>query len=130
MHKQSSDYLYSYEEAAEELMRLANAPLPSRPVRYHGTKSNATAINGTIYVIHGGQNTYKIGFTKHLLRRFRTLQAMSPVKLNIVFTFEGNTDDEAHLHELFSDNRTHGEWFLLTDDDLRYVREYAGGFYE
>jgi hypothetical protein len=59
----------------------------------------------------------KIGITCDLRKRFKQIQAMSPVRL---FCRYIKCDDpkglECHLHEVLKRDRQHGEWFNFTND--------------
>ena len=61
-------------------------------------------------------NMVKIGRTKNLARRLRTLRAMSGCELEIIFTYGG--DIELFLHTKFAHLRKIGEWFEDTDKDI------------
>lgn len=63
-----------------------------------------------------GTNMVKIGRTKNLARRLRTLRAMSGCDLEIIFTYAG--DIELFLHTKFAPLRRIGEWFEDTDKDI------------
>lgn len=84
-------------------------------------KMNSNNINGFVYVLHA-KNTdlYKIGCTNDVNRRVKELEAMSPLELELIYTFETNEKFklEAVLHDLFSEDRCHGEWFCLNEKQL------------
>lgn len=63
-----------------------------------------------------GTNLVKIGRTKNLARRLRTLRTMSGCDLEIIFTYAG--DIELFLHTKFAPLRRIGEWFEDTDKDI------------
>lgn len=56
----------------------------------------------------------KIGFTKDLRSRLRSLQTGSPKELRVLLTIPGTSDDERELHSRFSSDHVRGEWFHLS----------------
>lgn len=58
-----------------------------------------------------GLGIFKIGFTHHLYRRCKVIQATCPVPLKLVRWVRGGLKDERLLFMLFHKERLHGEWF-------------------
>ena len=78
--------------------------------------------NSVVYVIGpANQRRVKIGTTGHIDKRPKTIQSMSPVRLQVLWTTPGDRRLEDALHERFKDRRAHGEWFDFPDVDA--VRE-------
>jgi hypothetical protein len=76
----------------------------------------------TVYVIEApGTGMAKIGITGDLEGRFRNLTDGSPVPLTILYSFDGRARDEAALHWRFLADRSHGEWFRVTDEMRAFV---------
>jgi hypothetical protein len=75
--------------------------------------------SGRVYFIDGGDNI-KIGFTRSIRQRLKSLQAASPVPLKVICVVKGGKLREAAFHETFAHLRVHGEWFRST----RELREY------
>lgn len=79
---------------------------------------------GYIYILQAGP-FYKIGLTRDLDQRRRTVELQLPFPASIVFSV--HVDDmfthERQFHELFADKRMNGEWFDLTDEDLAAIRQ-------
>ena len=76
-----------------------------------------------IYLIKA-ENTdlYKIGYTDSGVKsRVKALQTGSPHILSVVEWCSGSIKHEQHLHEVFEDNRTHGEWFEFDEETLEKV---------
>ena len=77
-----------------------------------------------VYVIKV-QNTikYKIGITKNLKRRLKEFSTGNPENIKIVYFIETihYQSLEKHLHEIFKEYRTSGEWFSLDDDTMEIV---------
>lgn len=76
---------------------------------------------GNIYVIRDHvKDLYKIGFTRIIENRFAQLQTAN-AGIELVWAFYGTTDDEADLHERFSEKWISGEWFILLDSDVKWI---------
>ncbi len=77
-----------------------------------------------VQAIAGGP--IKIGMARDVVSRLNHLQVASPVKLALLGTIPGGRAVERRLHEKFSANRLHGEWFTPTRELLEYVRRVTG----
>jgi len=74
----------------------------------------------------------KIGITSNLEERMLYLQSANPFKLDVlcVKSFFGKDskllarENEKILHEKFFHRNLHGEWFLLTHDDINTIKNY------
>jgi hypothetical protein len=102
---------YKWEEPPEPLWPVVQpVPLPT----------TAEKKSGVIYLAKSGEN-YKIGKTVDPEGRMRQLSIQLPEEL--VKVHEITTDDidylERHWHRYFSENRRNGEWFALSDDQVR-----------
>lgn len=83
---------------------------------------------GWVYLIHAvGTNRYKIGRSANPVARHRALQNQSPYPLKIVDSFwtVDTPTDEAYWHESLSKYRVRGEWFELSEAD---VKNHLTGF--
>lgn len=74
-----------------------------------------------IYFIKGHDKYIKIGFTTDIKNRLSTLQTSSPTKLTVIKLTKGTIRQEKELHKRFSNLRTNGEWFELSNDLLTYI---------
>lgn len=63
----------------------------------------------------------KIGSTRNLPVRLRTLCAKSPIPLRLLGVIEGDAEERCHL--LLGASRLYGEWFAPTAGLLDFVRE-------
>jgi len=96
----------------------------TRPVgRFESLESGSSAHErGFVYLVHDGAGAYKIGHTKDLAKRiWDQIQPAYPRKLELIHAIETDEADalEAYWHERFADKRMNGEWFDLTEDDVK-----------
>lgn len=94
---------------------------PTPPAKYTPPPKNTC---GYIYLIQSASGHCKIGLSKNVEKRFKTLAQTSPVKLELVHSFYADdmTTTEKMLHELFSSKRVKNEWFELSPDDIEYIK--------
>jgi hypothetical protein len=79
----------------------------------------------TIYFISDGSHI-KIGYTDGSpSTRLKSLQTGNPSALTLLGQHEGGTDVELGLHERFSDQRVHGEWFKPSSRLTEYIKTEA-----
>jgi hypothetical protein len=71
------------------------------------------------YLIKNKRNgLYKIGKTKNIKHREKTLQSEEP-EISVIKTFD--SDIESILHDKYSDYRVRGEWFKLSKIQIKYI---------
>jgi hypothetical protein len=94
----------------------------------NGAASEADTINieeseNYVYLLEFGEY-YKIGSSINVERRFNEIKTIMPEKGKIVHSIK--TGDpagiEAYWHKYFADQRVRGEWFKLSDSDVRYFK--------
>lgn len=85
---------------------------------------------GYVYLLGGtelndGKRAYKIGRAKDPTKRTEVLKTQLPMAVEIVCTLwsEDYKALEKRLHEHFSSQRLNGEWFELSQTDVKYVKE-------
>ena len=82
-------------------------------------ETRATA-DGSVYMLKLGKH-YKIGKSFRVPQRHREIAIELPEKPDVVHVIA--TDDpsgiEAYWHKRFAEQRTNGEWFMLTKEDIR-----------
>lgn len=72
-------------------------------------------MSGNVYFIAAPeQGLVKIGFATDVSARFSAIRTGSPSPLALIATMQGTIDDEAELHRLFKQARSHLEWFCYT----------------
>lgn len=70
--------------------------------------------SSVVYLITG-VNLIKIGTTSNLEERIKTLQASSPVQLDVLASGSGGIQVERRLHRQHAEYRHHGEWFDIPE---------------
>ena len=78
---------------------------------------------GFVYLLRGNDQ-HKIGRTKHVDDRMKQISQKLPFEIELVHAIE--TDDtetlEAQLHDRFADRRLKGEWFDLSEQDVKIIQ--------
>jgi hypothetical protein len=70
----------------------------------------------------------KIGITTYAIdRRIALIQALSPVKLELMASFVGTPSDERHIHNTFRQCHSHGEWFFAGMGLLKEIAKIKAG---
>lgn len=85
---------------------------------------------GYVYLVYSPSTpAYKIGHTVDPNNRAKTFSVQLPYE-DIKFIALIETDDryalETELHERYADKRVGGEWFELTDEDVKYIQSLQG----
>lgn len=90
---------------------------------YDGYSDEDDDVVGYVYLFKCG-NYYKIGFSKHPLKRRKQLSTGSPLPVEYVHMFWTPfcRQLESRLHCKFSERRASGEWFELSDADVAYIK--------
>jgi hypothetical protein len=72
-----------------------------------------------IYLMKDEANGYyKIGHSKNAEARERTLQSEKPT-IVMLYKTHGNVNIEKELHKIYDEKRIRGEWFSLTEDEVK-----------
>jgi hypothetical protein len=79
----------------------------------------------SVYIVTDGTN-FKIGYTNEDIQcRINNLQTGNPKRLTIVHAMDGGRPLEKLLHKIFDSKRLSGEWFNLSEDDLKIIKEWV-----
>ena len=83
---------------------------------------------GYVYIIKAENGLYKIGKSITPTSRISTLRTASPVDVQMYRIFKSSDYHYAEevLHDQFSEKRERGEWFRLSEEDLKYLDAYVG----
>lgn len=78
-----------------------------------------------VYLLKTPENIYKIGVTKDINKRIKSLQTGCADQIILVDKFLSNYPFkiESTLHRRYSENRVNGEWFYMSDDDIKSFQE-------
>ena len=105
-----------------------------RTGRYHGDqrikkvlrqKRKPPAGPGYVYLVRADNGLYKIGKAKDVEDRFKTFGSTCACKLELIHTVYSDKphDLERRLHNRYAEKRSHGEWFALTDSDVKEITQ-------
>ena len=76
---------------------------------------------GSVYLVRNDNNgMIKIGRSRAVEKRLKTLQTSNPFPLSLILTISTNNAPqvESNLHKIFRHKRVYGEWFNLSDQDI------------
>jgi hypothetical protein len=85
---------------------------------------------GGIYFVQAGNGFIKIGNSENVLRRFNSLQSMSPVQIwlsGLIPTLEYKKNEEFQ-HQIWDIFRISGEWFAPCPPLINYLSYFVNGF--
>ncbi len=105
--------------ALKEREREVEAVKPERAPYVYKPK------DGYLYIIHcTGFPYYKIGQTVMPAARVDTLQTGVPFELKLEYALEVRdmNETERKIQQRYKDKCIRGEWFMLTDEELRNVK--------
>jgi hypothetical protein len=74
-------------------------------------------------MIDDNTKLYKIGRSKNHSYREKTLQSEKPT-IEMILNIQTSIHVEKELHEMFKHKRIRGEWFNLTYEDLKEIKDY------
>lgn len=114
---------YKKKKQAEERARLEQERMVKEKVY---DKPTDEITKGFIYFIQGEcGGPIKIGYTIDLAQRLKSLQTGYPDRLELLFAFPGNPEDEKKMHDYFKDFRLQGEWFRSTPEVLDKIQRLS-----
>ena len=88
-----------------------------------GDKAFTTEVPSTYFLQAGASGPIKIGSTRNLAVRIRTLMTMSPVPLRLLGVMKGDHEEACHVR--LGVYRIHGEWFAPAKPVLEFIRANA-----
>jgi predicted GIY-YIG superfamily endonuclease len=90
-----------------------------------GSRKRITRQEGYLYLVQATNGPCKIGITNDVETRLRVLRNQSPVALAVLLVekLPNAIGTEAELHTLFKNQYSHGEWFNLTDENIKQAKE-------
>lgn len=110
------------EPAPEDIIQLIISSIKAAPSKPQEKKLNTTI--GYIYIIRSGE-FFKIGRSNDFDRRLREIKTKLPEECELIHVIE--TDDpegiEVYWHNRFKNHRAKGEWFKLSNDDVKALRK-------
>lgn len=77
-----------------------------------------------LYLMRHSNGLTKIGRSVNPKTREKTLQAEDP-RLRLIFKAKDCGWLEKEIHDRFADRRKRGEWFDLTEDQVRWIKRYC-----
>src|SRR5712691_8608308 len=82
-----------------------------------------TEVSCTYFLQAGRDGPIKIGSTRNLIVRLRTLVAMSPIPLRLLGVMKGDHEEDCHVR--LGAFRLHGEWFAPSETVKEFIRSNA-----
>lgn len=129
--KEQAARLLSKKHIRDRINKLKPNAIIEKQKKYDKRKENDT---GYIYIIKvKGFHYYKIGKTIGLPEtRMSKMQVGLPFDLELIDSWEKKNHSviESHLHKKFSRKRIRGEWFVFSDEELKYVINYMNNLNE
>ena len=74
-----------------------------------------------IYILENFENFYKIGYSKDPEKRVKQLNTGNSTSLKLIKKFKTKYDSkiESYLKKYFKTRNVRGEWFDLSNDDIK-----------
>jgi len=81
---------------------------------------------GIVYMLRRSDGATKIGYTHHPKQRYSALQKIigEPLEIIAEYNVSNPIRYEGYLHDLFSEYRLEGEWFMLPEEHLDLMEKY------
>ena len=81
---------------------------------------------GMLYAVADGHGHIKIGFTRSLQKRLRTIQAYQALPVTLIASWPGSPQDETAFHAAASAMRVQGEWYTDCPSIRGMIDKHAG----
>lgn len=93
----------------------------NRPYRVYSPPKKTDA--GFVYLLRSEHGHYKIGRAKNVRNRHQMIGTKMPFKVDLIHTIacEDYINAERMMHAAFAEKRLNGEWFALTDEDVKVI---------
>jgi len=90
----------------------------------HGYVTKEKSNYGYVYLIRTPLGVYKIGKTKSPQKRIKKLGVQLPFEIDVIHLIRSDnyTKAEAALHDKYKNKRVNGEWFNLSDIDVKDIQ--------
>lgn len=120
--KLAADFAAKVDCATRSMQFVDDLPEPHDCI-YEISADEAKAITGdVIYFVEAvGLERIKIGMTNRLHSRLVSLQMYCPVRIRLLATLPGGSNEEAALHREFMSANLHGEWFQLNSKLRKFI---------
>lgn len=82
-----------------------------------------TEVAQVYFIQEGEDGPIKVGHTKNIDSRFKTLQTAHHRPLRILLLLDGDSELEESLHQKFRHLHIHGEWYMPDVELLDFIRE-------
>ena len=79
-----------------------------------------------IYLIEAQNGLAKIGYSRSPHERALHVMSHSPIGARLIAYWPGNKADEARLHEIYAEYRSHREWFRIEGLFQEFVERNRG----
>ena len=76
-----------------------------------------------LYLIRAENKLIKVGITQDIYARLSVLKGNSPLSLELIFWCDAGWSERI-LHKRFENKRSHGEWYLLEEDDIDWIKRF------
>ena len=82
--------------------------------------------NVVYFIMPNKSRRVKIGWSSNFAARLKDIQATNHVPITVLLTMPGDARLEQDLHDRFSEERTHNEWFRLSDRIKAFIASKHG----
>lgn len=80
-------------------------------------------MTGQIYFLSNSMGAIKIGYSRSLKSRMRSLQTSAAMKLDVIALIPGGRDLESFIHRSLTAHRLNGEWFRDCDAVRAFIAD-------
>lgn len=104
--------------------RFTASEIEQKLLAQHNERFGFSQAGGYVYIIQRANSHVKIGQTRRLKDRIKSLRQTSESQIELIHVIKcvDRRAIERWLHHLFKDKHLHGEWFALTDEDIALIK--------